>query len=179
VLRGRFLGGGERGHQHTVSEIPTSYTGECTGNTGKVTLSPGLTGTPAVQTIKIKGNLTGCAGEPFTRVKYAATLKTAGPVSCSVLKTAGETATAAATYKWTPNTKSSTGTLSMPLTQTPGIAFLGEVTRGTFDFNSALTFSGTVSESYTGAAACGETVGGRAAKAVKKGTVSGSAVNVE
>jgi hypothetical protein len=141
----------------------------CATNTGTVKLSPGLTGTPAVQTMKIKGTLKGCTGEPFTGTKYTATLKTAGPVSCSVLKAAGEAATGAAKYKWTPKAKASTGTLRMLLTETPGIAFSGEVTSGSY---SPLGLSGTATESYTGAATC-------SAKKVKKGTFSGSAINFE
>ena len=124
--------------------------------------------------MKIKGTLTGCAGEPFTEAKYTATLKTAGPVSCSVLKTAGEPATGAAKYSWTPKAKASTGTLSMPLTETPDIAFSAEVTSGSY---SPLTLTGTATESYTGGATCGETVGKKTAKPVKKGTFSGSAVS--
>jgi len=148
----------------------------CTGNTGKVTLSPGLTDTPAVQTMKVKGTLTGCMGTPFTRASYSATLTTAGPVSCSVLTTAGEPAVGAARYKWTPKAKASTGTLSMPLTETPDIAFSGEVTSGSY---APLTLTGFVTESFAGGAACGERVGAKAAKAVKKGTFSQAAVSFE
>jgi hypothetical protein len=148
----------------------------CTTNTGTVTLSPGLTNTPAVQTMKIKGTLTGCTGEPFTAVAYTATLETAGPVTCSVLA-AGEAATGAAKYAWTPKPKKAKapeGTLSMSLAETPSIAFSGEVTTGAY---SPLTLTGTATESYTGGVTCGEKVGKRAAKAVKKGTFSGSAVS--
>ncbi len=148
----------------------------CTANSGTVTLSPGLTDTAKVQTMKIKGTLTGCAGKPFTGATYTATLKTAGPVSCSVLTGAGETATGAATYKWTPKAAASTGTLSMPLTEMPGVAFAGEVTAGSY---APLTFTGTATESFTGGATCGQKVGKKAAKAVKKGTFSGSAVSFE
>ena len=148
----------------------------CTGNTGKVTLSPGLTDTPAVQTMKVKGTLTGCMGTPFTRASYSATLTTAGPVSCSVLTTAGEPAVGAARYKWSPKAKASTGTLSMPLTETPDIAFSGEVTSGSY---APLTLTGFVTESFAGGAACGERVGAKAAKAVKKGTFSQAAVSFE
>jgi hypothetical protein len=148
----------------------------CTTNTGTVTLSPGLTNTPAVQTMKIKGTLTGCTGEPFTAVAYTATLETAGPVTCSVLA-AGEAATGAAKYAWTPKPKKAKapeGTLSMSLAETPSIAFSGEVTTGAY---SPLTLTGTATESYTGGVTCGEKVGKKAAKAVKKGTFSGSAVS--
>ena len=96
--------------ENTVSEIPTNFIPTCTGDTGTVTLSPGLTNTAAVQTMKIKGTLTGCAGTPFTGAKYTATLKTGGLVSCAVLKTGGEPAAGAAKYKWTPKAKASTGT---------------------------------------------------------------------
>ena len=128
-----------------------SYTvvalGTCAGNIGTVALSPGLTDTAAVQTMKIKGTLTGCVAEPFATVNYTATLKTAGAVSCSVLTGAGEPAGGAVKYKWTPTAKPSTGTLSVPLTQTP--------------------------------ATCGQKVGKKAAKAVKKGAFVGSAVSFE
>ncbi len=144
----------------------------CTGSHGTVTLSPGLTDTPAVQTMKIKGTLTECAiGRTAMNAKYTATLKTAGPVSCSVLTGAGETATGAAAYKWTPNTKPSTtsGTLSMLLTDTPDIAFSAEDRDG----YPPLMLTGTATEIYTGAATCGEKMGKKAAKAVKKGTFNG------
>jgi hypothetical protein len=57
----------------------------------------------------------------------------------------------------------------MLLSETPGIAFSGEVTSGSY---TPLTLSGTVTDSYAGGATCG-------IKAVKKGTFTGSAVNFE
>ena len=142
----------------------------CSTNTGTVRLSPGLSGTPAVQTMKIKGTLTGCTGEPFTETKYVATLETAGPVSCAVLKAAGEVATGAAKYRWAPKAKASKGTLKMPLSEMSGVAFSGEVTSGSY---SPLKDSGTVTERYAGVATCGEK------KKVRQGTFSGSAVDFE
>jgi alpha-tubulin suppressor-like RCC1 family protein len=152
----------------------STATATCTTNTGTVMLSPGLTNTPVVQTMKVKGTLTGCGGGPFRETKYAATLKTAGPVSCSVLKAAGEAATAAVKYTWAPKAKASAGTLNMRVTERSGAAFSGEVGSGSY---SPLTFSGSVTESYAGGATCGEKVGKKATKAVKKGTFSGSAVS--
>jgi hypothetical protein len=119
--------------------------------------------------VKIKGTVAGCTGRPFTQAKYSATLKTAAPVSCSVLKAAGEPATGADKYKWTPKAKGSTGALSLLLTELPAVAFSGEVASGSY---SPLTFSGPVSESYTGAATC-------SSKKVKKGTFTGSVVVFE
>jgi hypothetical protein len=157
------------GSDATSGECFTVVKARCTANSGTITLSPGLTEKPAVQTMKIKGTLTGCTGQPFTAATYTGTLKTAGPVACSVLSAAGETATGAGKYKWTPKAKGSKGTLRMLLTETPRIAFSGEVTTGSY---SPLKLSGTVTESYTGAATCG-------AKKLKKGTFSASAVNFE
>jgi streptogramin lyase len=149
----------------------------CTA-TGTVTLSPGLTNTPAVQTMKIKGTLTGCTGEPFTGVSYTATLTTVGPVACSVLNGAGEPASGATNYKWTPKATPSkaTGTLSMLLTETPGKTFSGSVKVGAY---SPLTLSGTAREGYTGGATCGQPVGGKAARVVKTGTFNVSTVSFE
>jgi hypothetical protein len=158
------------GETGTASISYTVVVSICTGDTGTVTLSPGLTDTAKVQTMRIKGTLTGCAGTPFTATTYTATLKTAGPVSCSVLMGAGETAGGAAKYEWTPKAKASAGTLSMPLTEMPGVAFSANVTSGSY---SPQKLTGTASESYTGGATCGEKVGKKAVKAVKKGIFSG------
>jgi hypothetical protein len=119
--------------------------------------------------MRIKGTLTGCTGDRFTETKYTATLKTAGPVSCAVLRGADEGATGAAKVKWTPKARPSTGTLSLLLSETSGVAFSAELTSGPY---APRTLSGTVTESYTGAASCG-------AKTVKKGMFSGAVVTFE
>jgi YVTN family beta-propeller protein len=161
------------GQESTVSEILPNAD-ECAGSSGTVTLSPGLTGTAAVQTLKIKGTLTGCISrESFTGASYTAIVKTAGAVSCSVLTGAGEPATGAAKFNWTPKAKPSTGTLSLRLAETPGVALSGEVANGPY---APLSLSGMVSETFTGGATCGVPVGTKPAKAVKKGTFKGSAV---
>ena len=162
------LGDGTTTNKTTPTGVIGLARATCTTNTGTLKLAPGLSATPAVQTVKIKGTLAGCTSEPFTETKYSATLKTPGPVSCSVLKATGETATGSAKYKWTPSAKASKGTLAMLLTETPGAAFSGEVTSGTY---APLMLSGTATESYNGAATCSTTT-------VKKGVFSGSAVNV-
>jgi hypothetical protein len=165
--------------QEGTAEI--SYTvakAVCTTNTGTIKLSPGLTDTAAVQTVKIKGTLTGCTGEPFTGVSYKATLKTAHPVSCSVLSEAGEAASGSAKFKWTPKAKpaSATGPLSLVLSEEPSVAFSGETTAGAF---SPLTLAGAVSETYEGAAKCGVAAGKKKVKALKKGTFTGTTVAFE
>ncbi len=165
---------------HTYAVTATSKDGEkgtssisytvanalCTTNTGTVKLSPGLTSTPAVQSMKVKGTLAGCSGDPFVAVKYTATLKTDGPVSCSVLKGAGEAAEGASAFKWTPKTSPSTGTLGLLLTEMPGAALEGSVSAGPY---SPLALSGKVSESFTGGATCG-------GKPVRNGAFTGTTV---
>lgn len=162
--------------QEGTAEI--SYTvakAVCATNTGTIKLSPGLTDTAAVQTVKIKGTLTGCTGEPFTEVGYKATLTTAHAVSCSVLSEAGEAASGSAKFKWTPKAKpaTATGPLSLVLGEEPSVAFSGENTAGSF---SPLTLTSAVSETYEGAAKCGVAEGKKKVKAVKKGTFTGTTV---
>jgi hypothetical protein len=148
----------------------------CMTNTGTVTLSPGLADTAHVQTLKIKGKLTGCGGGSFTGASYMATVKTTDAVSCSVLTGAGEPASGSAKFKWKPHETPSAGTLSLPLTETSGVAFSGAVEAGTY---SRLPLSGTVSETFTGGAKCGQPEGKKKAKPIKKGTFIGSAVSLE
>jgi hypothetical protein len=162
------LGDGTNTNKTTPTDVSGLVSATCTTNTGTIKLSPGLSDKTAIQTMKIKGTLGSCAGEPFAQTKYTATLRTAGAVSCSVLKEAGE-AFGAVKYQWTPSAKASKGTLNMLLSETPPVAFSGEVASGTY---SPLTFSGTATESYDGAATCSTTP-------VKKGVFSGSAVNFE
>jgi hypothetical protein len=160
------------GATKACSRTPVGVIGSpatCTASAGTIKLLPGLSDTPAAQTITIKGTLTGCTGDPFTQVKFKASLKTAAPVACSVLKAGGEEAAGPAKYTWAPKAKRTAGTLSVLLSETPGAAVSGEVTSGSY---APWTLSGTVTQSYSGAANCGE-------KPVKKGAFSGSAVSFE
>ena len=58
-----------------------------------------------------------------------------------------------------------------PLTGTPEIAFSADVTSGSY---SPLALTGTATESFTGGATCGEKVGKKAAKPIKKGHIQRS-----
>jgi hypothetical protein len=162
--------------QEGTAEI--SYTvakAVCTNDTGTIKLSPGLTDAAAVQTVKLKGMLTGCTGEPFTEVSYKATLTTAHAVSCSALDGAGEAAIGSAKLKWRPKAKpaTATGRLSLVLSEEPSVALSGETTSGSF---SPLTLAGAVSETYEGAETCGVAEGKKKVKAVNKGTFTGTTV---
>jgi hypothetical protein len=180
-----FIGGGSPAVVNGVVYINVSGNGTiyaytppaalCTTNTATITLSPGLTDTAKVQTMKITGILKGCTGEAFTEDKYTATLKTPGMVGCSVLTGAGEPASGTASFKWTPKTKPSTttGTLGMLLTETPSVALTGELTAGPY---SPLVLSGRTSMTFTGGPTCGVAEGKKKAKPVKKGTFTGTTV---
>jgi hypothetical protein len=166
------------GQTGTASISYTVAKATCTSNTGTITLSPGVTNTAAIQTAKIKGTLTGCTGDAFTEVSYTAKLKTAGPLSCSMLNGEGEMASGTAKFKWTPKTKptSSTATLGVFLTETAPVALSGAVSAGP---HSPLTLSGKTSETFTGGPTCGVADGTKKAKAVKKGTFTGTTVAFE
>ncbi len=150
----------------------------CTGDSGTITLKPGLTNTSAIQTVTVKGTVTGCSGEAFASAKYTAKLKTNAAVGCSALQNPAA-ATGTVSSVWTPKTTpgSSKGSFSLPVTEKAGASLAGALTSGSF---TPATLAGTASESYTGAALCGVPQGSKGVvKAVTKGTVSGSAVSFE
>ena len=149
----------------------------CASNSATITLSPGLTDTPAVQRVAVKGTVRGCTGEPFTGATYTATMKTTGAVSCSALDGEPGLAIGTATFKWTPKAKASTGPLGLLLAETEESALSGEISAGSY---APLTFSeSSLNETYSGGPKCGEPNGKKAAKAVKTGHFSGSAIEFE
>jgi len=151
----------------------------CTGNSGTIKLSPGLSQSLHVQNITIKGTLSGCSGaeSSVTGAKYVAQLKTVGPVSCSALTGAGAAEEEAKiVIKWSPSGQgNSMGTFSMPLTEVPGVSLGGTLASGPFSGGS---IAGTVSQTFTGGATCGVAEGKKKAKKVNKGTFTGSAVTI-
>lgn len=155
---------------NAVSKMPVGFTPECAADSGTLKLSPGLTNTPAVQTVKLAATTTGCEGENFSSVSYKATIKTAAAVSCSVLSGAGEALTGSAKYVWTPkNANNKTGSLITALTEAPGTSLFGEMRapNALGKENWLLTLAGTVTETLPGTCAT---------KPVKKGTFTGSPV---
>lgn len=137
----------------------------CAGNSGSIKLSPGLSETPTVQNISIKGTLSGCTGSTVTGGKYVAHLKTTHPVTCAALSSAGEPTTGTIVIKWSPKGQgNSNGTFSMPLTETT-VPISGTIEKGMFEKDS---ISGTVTQKYAGKC------GGK--KKVNKGTFTGSEV---
>jgi hypothetical protein len=146
----------------------------CTGNSGTIKLSPGLQESAQVQNITIKGTLSGCTGSSVTGGTYLAHLKTAGPVSCAALSSAGEVATGSIVIKWSPKGQgNSNGTFSMPLTALAGVGLGGTLQSGPFATSS---ISGTVSQSFAGACGGGGKSKGKGkakAKKIKDGSFTG------
>jgi hypothetical protein len=140
---------------------------------GSIKLSPGLTETPTVQNIQVKGTLSACTGEETTVKggKYNAHLKTTEAVTCSALSGAGaaETPESGIILKWTPHGGgNSLGSFSMPLTELLS-TLSGTITSGPFMEDK---ISGNVLQSY---GKCGSSGKGKGmGKGLKKGTYNGS-----
>lgn len=149
----------------------------CPLDSGTVKLSPGLTETPKVQKVTVRGTLSECEGGP-EGATYTAKFTTTGPVSCALLTGAEEVtqSTAALSVKWLPAEEgSSKGTLRFPLGEGSLAGLSGALQGGPFAAETSLTSASTF-ESFAGGSTCGEPVGKKAAKPVKSGTFSTSAV---
>ncbi len=160
----------------------TPATETCEQNSGTIKLSPGLTETPHVQTITIKGALSGCDGpqEPASGT-YVSHLATTEEVICATLGSIAAEPTTTSTslvVKWLPKgLGNSHGSLVMPVTEVPGVPLEGKLEGG--PLTEALSVvSGSVSESFTGGPTCGVPNGKKAAKAVTKGAFVGTAVGL-
>jgi hypothetical protein len=148
-----------------VAAAPASAAGGtvCTGNSGSMTLSPGLETNAAVQNIVIKGILSGCSGSTVTSATYVAHLKTTNPADCATLLTAGEPASGSIVIKWAPKGQgNSHGTIELPLTGSPGATMSGKLESGPFE--GAGIFGTTITPTF---GTCG-------AKKLKKATFVGS-----
>ncbi len=151
----------------------------CTVDSGTVKLSPGLSETPAVQTVTVKGTLNECEGGP-ERGTYSTKFTTTGPVSCELLAGNEEVTLSNGTLsvKWLPAEEGkSTGTIMFPLGEGALAGFTGTVNGGPFSTETPFHTS-SVFESFTGGSTCGEKVGTKAAKPVKKGAFSTPIVEV-
>jgi hypothetical protein len=146
--------------------------GSCTGDAGKLSLSPGVTAEPAVQSVKLKGTLSGCSGGGFTSAKYAATLRTTEAVDCEALSGPGVAAAGTISLTWEPKAKGarSVGSFDMVLTKSPDSELGGLLESGPFSPGNVYD---AVSQTYTGEETCGVPVKSKV-KPVKKGLLAGS-----
>jgi hypothetical protein len=167
-----------------TASASAATTATCTGATGKIKLSPGLTETAAVQNIQVKGELTGCTGENAKETyKFQVHAKTAEPVTCAAL-TAGALSGEETTLKIKSSGEgNSEGSASFQLIEGSGTLTSGALAGGPFEGGTA---SGTLGQSYTNGAGCGKPiitekngkVHEKAAKKVNKGTLTGAAVTI-
>ncbi len=153
----------------------------CQTNSGTIKLSPGLTETPAVQSITVKGTLGGCSGAAAaTSATYVEHLTTKEEVGCWTLSSISAEPTTTATsltVKWTPKVNGTSGGLLMPLTEIAGVPIEGKLEGGPFSSPLSVV-GGTVSESFTGGPTCGIAEGKKQPKAVKSGTFTGTALEL-
>jgi hypothetical protein len=155
----------------------------CEQNHGTIKLSPGLGQTPHVQSITVKGELSGCDGsKDVTDATYVAHLKTTEEVTCSVLtslSTEPTTAPVSLVVKWAPKeADSSKGTLIMPLSEASGSELGGTLEGGPFETPVSL-FAGSVSDSFKGGPTCGVPQAKQQnAKPVTSGTFTSTQVEI-
>lgn len=149
---------------------------------GSIKLSPGLSETPHVQNITVKGELKGCDGTaaPAETAKFTDHLKTTEEVTCSALQSFAlepTTAPVSLVVKWAgKEAGTSHGSLLIPITEASGATVEGAFEGGPFGAPAAL--SGTLFESFSGGPECGLAEGKKKAKAVKNGVFSGSNLKI-
>ena len=152
----------------------------CEQDVGTIKLTPGLTETPQVQSITVKGSLKECGGpfEPESGT-YVAQLRTTEAVTCSVLSsplTEPNTTPVSLSVKWLPSEAGkSKGLLSLPLSEVGFTGVTGTLQGG--PFASPTGFKAVaLGESFTGGSTCGQAIGRKTPKPVKSGSFSTSEV---
>jgi hypothetical protein len=156
----------------------------CTSNHGKISLSPGLTETPAVQKVTISGELSGCDGPNVPETgKYTAHETTTEAVACPQLSSASiepEAIPVSFAIKWLPLEEgTSKGKLFMPVSETPMTGMSGTITGGPFSSSTPIK-AAFVGELFKGAALCGVPQGKlQVVKPVKSGTFTTSEVEFQ
>lgn len=148
----------------------------CESSHGTIRLSPGLSETPQVQSITVKGEFSECDGPlGFESAKFVDRLTTTDEVTCSALASASAEPTTqqvSLSVKWLPHeVGSSTGSLSLPVSEVAASGLTGTLEHGPFSAPAAV-HTAWVAESFAGAAGCGQASGKKAAKPVKAGAFS-------
>jgi hypothetical protein len=167
-------GEGEKTTGGTGSEV-------CEAATGTIKLSPGLSNTPHVQTITLKGQLSSCDGPAALESgSFVAHLKTTEEVTCSALESlsfAPTTEPLSAASRWAPREAGhSHGSLIVAITEAGGATLEGSLEGGPFPTPAAV--AGTLYESFSGGPSCGLPQGSKKAKPVKTGSFSASGIEL-
>ncbi len=154
----------------------------CEQNSGTIKLTPGLEETPHVQSITVKGVLSGCDGGGAAEGgRYTAHLVSTEELTCSALQSASaEPTTSSVSFvvKWLPKeVGTSKGALTMPISEA---AFGGmQATLSGGPFEGPATLSSTwIYESFTGASSCGVQSKTGKVKPVKSATFATSPVEI-
>jgi hypothetical protein len=151
----------------------------CSANGGTIALSPGITETPAIQKVTLKGAMTGCLGpHDFETGSYIAHLITTEPLTCSALSSASLEGTASKSFSitWNQLEGISKGSMIVPVSEAPLTGMTGSLKGGPFETATSMK-AASVFESFTGASMCGQPQGVRKiVKPVKAGTFSTSEV---
>jgi hypothetical protein len=154
----------------------------CETNTGTIKLSPGISETPEVQSITIKGTLGSCDGAAGVEsATYVAHLRTTEEITCAALQSYSSeptTVPVSLSIKWAPHELgTSHGTLVVPITEASTAPLSGTLEGGPFSAPEPIT-GGELFETFTGGSTCGVAEGHRKAKPVKKGSFSGTTLDV-
>jgi hypothetical protein len=152
----------------------------CESSQGTIKLSPGLSETPHVQSLTVKGRFSGCSGPlGVESATFADRLKTTEEVTCSALSSASiepTTAPVSLSVKWSPSEEgASKGSLLLPLSEAAISGLGGTFEKGPFASPTSVQ-SGPIAESFTAAAGCGQPYGKKAAKPVKSGVFASGEV---
>jgi len=155
-----------------VEKERQSTTG-CEQDSGTIKLSPGLSETPHVQNITIKGTLRECAGKlGIESGVYTEHLRSTEEMSCATLQSASLTPTTEAlslAVKWVPAEEgTSKGSLIIPITEAPLTGLSGTLDGGPFSSPTSIAAS-SVTESFSGGPSCGVAEGKKKAQARKTG----------
>lgn len=153
----------------------------CEALAGTIKLSPGLSETPHVQNITLKGRLSGCDGpSPIETGSFTAHLRTTGEETCAALSSQLAEATTeslSAVFKWAPREAgSSHGSVVVPITEAGSAPLSGTLSGG--PFSAPVSLAGSVYESFAGGPSCGLGEPTKKAKPVKKGSFSGTSLGI-
>jgi hypothetical protein len=154
----------------------------CETNQGTIKLSPGISETPHVQAITIKGQLSGCGGGGgLESASYVDHLQTTEEVTCSILQSLSSeptTAPVSLSVKWSPKELGrSRGTLVVPITEAGSVTVTGTLEGGPFGGPEPIT-GGEVWESFAGGPSCGVAEGKKKARPVKNASFSGTPLEI-
>jgi hypothetical protein len=153
----------------------------CETAAGTLKLSPGLSETPHVQDVTLKGTLSGCDGPvAIESAAFTDHLVTNEEVTCAVLASLASEPTTSSTslsVKWAPREAgTSHGSLAVPITEAGGATVTGQLEGG--PFGAPAPVSGSLLETFTGGSSCGAVEGRSKAKPVRAGTFAGTNLQI-